>query len=143
MRTIIQRSKESCVIVNNKVVGQIKKGLVILVAFTDGDTLKDIDYTINKIINMRIFDGTPEKSVLELNEEILVISQFTLYGDASKGRRPSYIKALKSDEAKNMYELFVSKMKESNLKIETGIFGADMEVHITNDGPFTIILDSK
>lgn len=143
MRVVIQRSKESSVIVDEKVVGAIKKGLVVLVAFTEGDTIKDIDYIVNKIINMRIFDGSPEKSVLELNGEILAISQFTLYADAKKGRRPSYFKALKSEEANNLYELFVQKLKETNLKIETGFFGADMEVHITNDGPCTIILDSE
>ena len=97
---------------------------------------------VNKIINMRIFDGDIEKSVLETNGEILAISQFTLYADATKGRRPSYFKALKSVEANSLYDLFVQKLKETNLKIETGIFGADMEVHITNDGPCTIILDS-
>jgi len=143
MRVVIQRSKESSVIVDEKVVGAIKKGLVVLVAFTEGDTIKDIDYIVNKIINMRIFDGSPEKSALELNGEILAISQFTLYADAKKGRRPSYFKALKSEEANNLYELFVQKLKETNLKIETGFFGADMEVHITNDGPCTIILDSE
>ena len=142
MRVVIQRSKESFVNVDNKCVGKIEKGLVLLVAFTDGDSLKEIDYMVNKIINMRIFDGDIEKSVLETNGEILAISQFTLYADATKGRRPSYFKALKSVEANSLYDLFVQKLKETNLKIETGIFGADMEVHITNDGPCTIILDS-
>ena len=142
MRVVIQRSKESFVNVDNKCVGKIGKGLVLLVAFTDGDSLKEIDYMVNKIINMRIFDGDIEKSVLETNGEILAISQFTLYADATKGRRPSYFKALKSVEANSLYDLFVQKLKETNLKIETGIFGADMEVHITNDGPCTIILDS-
>ena len=143
MRVVIQRSKESFVSVNEKIVGSITKGLVILVAFTEGDTLEDINYMVNKIVNMRIFDGEPEKSVTEINGEILAISQFTLYGDAKKGRRPSYVKALHSIEAEPMYNLFIEKLKETNLKIEKGIFGADMEVHITNDGPCTIILDSN
>lgn len=143
MRCVIQRSKESRVLVDNKIVGEIKSGLVVLVGFTYGDDIKDIDYMVNKIINMRIFDGTPEESVSDLNGEILAISQFTLYGDATKGRRPSYIEALKSEEANVLYELFVKRLKETNLHIETGIFGAEMEVHITNDGPITIILDSK
>ncbi len=143
MRCVIQRSKESRVLVDNKIVGEIKSGLVVLVGFTYGDDINDIDYMVNKIINMRIFDGTPEESVSDLNGEILAISQFTLYGDATKGRRPSYIEALKSEEANVLYELFVKRLKETNLHIETGIFGAEMEVHITNDGPITIILDSK
>ena len=143
MRVIIQRSKASSVSVNNKIVGQIEKGLVLLVAFTEGDSLKEIDYMINKIINMRIFDGEPEKSLLEVNGEILAVSQFTLYADATKGRRPSYFKALKSEEANTLYELFVKKLRETNIKVETGVFGADMDVHITNDGPCTIILDSN
>ena len=143
MRIVIQRSKESFVNVDNKTVGKIKKGLVVLVAFTEGDTIKEIDYMVNKIINMRIFDGVPEKSLIEENGEILAISQFTLYADATKGRRPSYVRALKSEEANKLYELFVQKLKETNLKVETGVFGADMDVHITNDGPCTIILDSN
>ncbi len=143
MRVVIQRSKASSVVVDKKVVGSIKSGLVLLVAFTEGDTIKEIDYMINKIINMRIFDGTPEQSLLEVGGEILAISQFTLYADATKGRRPSYFKALKSEEADKLYNLFVERLKETNIKVETGIFGADMEVNIVNDGPCTIILDSN
>lgn len=143
MKVVIQRSKNSSVSVDNKIVGQISKGLVLLVGFTQGDTLEDIDYMINKIINLRIFDGNPEQSVLDVGGEILVISQFTLYANAKKGRRPSYVAALANHEAKVMYELFVERLKETNIKVETGIFGADMEVNIINDGPFTIILDSK
>ena len=143
MRAVIQKSKESFVIVDKKVTGSIENGLVILVAFTDGDSIKDIDYMINKIINMRIFNEKPEKSLLEVNGELLVISQFTLYADATKGRRPDYFKAMKSEEAKGLYNLFVQRLKETGVKVETGIFGADMEVHIINDGPCTIILDSK
>lgn len=142
MKVVIQRSKNSSVSVNNKIVGQITKGLVLLVGFTEGDTIEDIDYMINKIINLRIFDGTPERSVLDVNGEILAISQFTLYANAKKGRRPSYVAALANSEAKIMYELFVERLSK-NIKVETGIFGADMEVNIINDGPFTIILDSK
>ena len=142
MRVVIQRSKNSLVSVDNKVIGKIESGLVVLVAFTYGDDLNKINYMINKIINMRIFDGNPEKSVLELNGELLIVSQFTLYADATKGRRPSYVKSLKSEDAKVLYDLFIEKIKETNLHIETGIFGADMELNITNDGPCTIILDN-
>lgn len=143
MRAIVQRSQESSVTVDGKVVGSIKSGLVVLVGFTQDDTIKDIEYIVDKIINLRIFDGTPELSVKDLNGEILAISQFTLYANAKKGRRPSYIEALKNTEAIELYNIFIDKLKESNLKIETGIFGADMLVNIKNDGPFTIILDSK
>lgn len=143
MKVVIQRSKNSSVSVDNKIVGQISKGLVLLIGFTQGDTLEDIDYMINKIINLRIFDGNPEQSVLDVGGEILAISQFTLYANAKKGRRPSYVAALANHEAKVMYELFVERLKATNIKVETGIFGADMEVNIINDGPFTIILDSK
>lgn len=143
MRVVIQRSKNSSVSVDKKVVGKINYGLVVLVGFTEGDTLKDIDYIINKIINVRIFEGDPEKSVIDVGGEILAISQFTLYANAKKGRRPSYIEALANAEAKEMYNLFVERLKATDVKVETGIFGADMEVNIVNDGPFTIIIDSK
>ena len=143
MRAIVQRSQESSVTVLGKVVGSIKSGLVVLVGFTQDDTIKDIEYIVDKIINLRIFDGTPELSVKDLNGEILAISQFTLYANAKKGRRPSYIEALKNTEAIELYNIFIDKLKESNLKIATGLFGADMLVNIKNDGPFTIILDSK
>lgn len=143
MRAIVQRSQESSVTVLGKVVGSIKSGLVVLVGFTQDDTIKDIEYIVDKIINLRIFDGTPELSVKDLNGEILAISQFTLYANAKKGRRPSYIEALKNTEAIELYNIFIDKLKESNLKIATGIFGTDMLVNIKNDGPFTIILDSK
>lgn len=143
MRAIVQRSQESSVTVDGKMVGSIKSGLVVLVGFTQDDTIKDIEYIVDKIINLRIFDGTPELSVKDLNGEILAISQFTLYANAKKGRRHSYIEALKNTEAIELYNIFIDKLKESNLKIATGIFGADMLVNIKNDGPFTIILDSK
>ena len=146
MRCLIQRSLESNVEVNGNIIGSINKGLVVLVGFTDTDNLKDIDYMVNKILNIRIFDdedGVMNKSLLEVNGELLVVSQFTLYADASKGRRPSYVKALSSDKAIPLYELFISKLKENNIKVETGKFGADMKVSITNDGPVTIWVESR
>ena len=146
MRCLIQRSLESNVEVNGNIIGSIDKGLVVLVGFTDTDTLKDIDYMVNKILNIRIFDdedGVMNKSLLDVNGELLVVSQFTLYADASKGRRPSYVKALSSDKAIPLYELFISKLKENNIKVETGKFGADMKVSITNDGPVTIWVESR
>lgn len=146
MRCLIQRSLNSSVEVNNKIIGKINKGLVILVGFTDYDETKDIDYMVNKIINLRIFDdenGVMNRSLLDMGGELLVISQFTLYADASKGRRPSYIKALSSEKAIPLYELFIAKLKETNIKVETGKFGAEMKVNICNDGPITILLESR
>ncbi len=146
MRCLVQRSLNSSVEVDNKIIGKINNGLVILVGFTDTDEIKDIDYMVNKVLNLRIFDdenGVMNKSLLDKNGELLVISQFTLYADASKGRRPSYVKALSSEKAIPLYELFISKLRENNVKVETGEFGADMKVNIINDGPVTIWIESR
>ncbi len=145
MRILVQRSLNSSVSVNNNIVGKIKKGLVIFVGFTDGDTINEIDYLINKLLNLRIFDdesGIMNKSILDVSGEILSISQFTLYADTKKGNRPSYIHAMKNIEANKLYDLFNQKLKEK-IKVETGIFGADMNVNIINDGPVTILLESR
>lgn len=145
MKLIVQRSLNSNVSVDNNIVGQIDKGLVVLVGFTYNDTEKNIDYLVNKLINLRIFDdemGVMNKSLLDVGGSVLSISQFTLYADTKKGNRPSYINALKSEEATILYDLFNKKLKEKNINVETGIFGADMKVSITNDGPVTIILES-
>lgn len=146
MKVLVQRSLESSVVVDNKVVGKIDKGLVLLAGFTEGDNIKDIDYLAKKVVNLRIFDdeaGVMNKSLLDIGGSILSISQFTLYADSKKGNRPSYIKALHSSEALPLYEEFNNKLKEYNVNVETGIFGADMKVNITNDGPITIILESR
>src|SRR5574344_124977 len=145
MRILVQRSKESNVKVDNKIVGSIKNGMVIFVGFTYNDTVEDIDYLINKVINLRIFNddnGIMNKSILEVGGEILSISQFTLYADTTKGRRPSYVNALKGDEAIKLYDLFNDRLRQY-INVSTGIFGADMEVSIVNDGPTTILLESK
>lgn len=145
MRILVQRSLNSNVSVNNNIVGQINKGLVIFVGFTNNDTEKEIDYLINKLLNLRIFDdeaGIMNKSVLDINGEILSISQFTLYADTKKGNRPSYINAMKNTEASKLYDVFNEKLK-TKIKVETGIFGADMKVNIVNDGPVTILLESR
>ena len=144
MRVLVQRSLNSKVEVNGKVIGSIDKGLVLFVGFTDGDDLSDIEYLVKKVLNLRIFDdenNIMNKSILDAGGSILSISQFTLYADTKKGNRPSYIKAMKSDEAIEMYELFNKKLKEQ-IHVETGEFGADMKVSITNDGPVTIWLES-
>lgn len=144
MRVLVQRSLNSKVEVDNKITGQIDKGLVLFVGFTDGDSISDIEYLVKKVLNLRIFDdenNIMNKSILDTNGSILSISQFTLYADASKGNRPSYIKAMKSENAIKMYDIFNQKLKEQ-IHVETGIFGADMKVSITNDGPVTIWLES-
>lgn len=146
MKIIVQRSLESSVSVNGNIVGKIDKGLVLLVGFTEGDSLSDIEYMVKKVSNLRIFDdeaGIMNRSILDIDGSILSISQFTLYGDAKKGNRPSYIKALTSSRANPLYEEFNRKLSEVGIKVETGIFGADMKVNITNDGPVTIILESR
>lgn len=145
MKVVVQRSKKSSVEVDDVVVGSIDKGLVVLVGFTYGDDIHDIEYLVDKIINLRIFDdenGVMNKSVLDVNGSILSVSQFTLYADTLKGRRPSYVNALKNVEAKPLYDLFNEKLREK-IKVETGIFGSDMKVSITNDGPVTIIMESR
>ena len=143
MRIVAQRVKEANVKVDNKVVGSIEKGLMLLVSFTQTDTEKEIDYMVNKVLALRIFDdenGVMNKSVMDIGGSILSISKFTLYGDASKGNRPSYIKALNGEEATKLYDLFNEKLR-NHIKVETGIFGADMKVSLLNDGPVTIILE--
>ncbi len=145
MRLVIQRSKEASVTVDNKVVGKINSGFVILVGFTEGDTEEIIDKMINKVINLRIFDdedGVMNKSLLDVGGSILSISQFTLYADTRKGRRPSYIKALRGEESTILYDKWNQNLRKTGITIETGIFGADMQVSLVNDGPITIVMDS-
>lgn len=144
MRIVVQRCDYAKVEVDNKTVGKIDKGLMLLVGFTDTDDSKTIDYMVNKVINLRVFDdenGIMNKSLIDTGGSILSISQFTLYGDATKGNRPSYIRALSGDKATILYDEFNQKLKEKNVHVETGIFGAEMKVTFTNDGPITIILE--
>lgn len=143
MKIVVQRSKFSSVTVDKKVVGQINKGMVLLVGFTEGDDSSTIDYMIKKILNLRIYDdefGVMNKNIIDHGGSVLSISQFTLYGDASKGNRPSYIRALCGQKAKILYDEFNEKLSKS-IEVQTGIFGADMQVSIENDGPVTIILE--
>lgn len=143
MRVLVQRSLASSVEIDNKIVGKIDKGLVLLVGFTQGDNIDNIKYLVNKIINLRVFDdsnGVMNKSILESGGSVLSISQFTLYGDTSKGNRPSYIKALKGEESTKLYDLFNDELRKY-VSVETGVFGADMKVSIENDGPCTILLE--
>ena len=141
----MQKSLDSNVSVDKKIVGKINNGLVLLVGFTYGDSEKEIDYLINKVLNLRIFEdenNIMNKSILDVGGDILSISQFTLYGDTKKGNRPSYVAALKSDEASKLYDLFNKKLSEF-IHVDTGIFGADMIVNIKNDGPTTILLEKE
>lgn len=146
MKVVVQRCKRAKVSVNNQVVGAINKGVMLLVGFTQNDSLKEIKYLADKVINLRIFDdenGVMNKSLKDVNGSILSISQFTLYADTSRGRRPSYIKALNGKEASNLYDKFNEELKNHNIHVETGIFGSEMEVDFINDGPITIILEKE
>ena len=143
MRVLVQRSLDSKVEVDNKTIGSITNGLVLLVGFTEGDNIDTIKYLVRKVVNLRIFDdedGVMNKSILDVGGSVLSISQFTLYADTSKGNRPSYIKALGGEEANKLYELF-NKELAKYIKVKTGVFGADMEINISNVGPTTISLE--
>ncbi len=144
MRILVQRCDMAQVSVSEKVVGKIGKGVMVLVGFTQDDNEEKINYMVDKVINLRIFDdenGVMNKSLLDVGGSILSVSQFTLYGDASKGRRPSYVNALRGEESIKLYDLFNQKLKCKNVEVETGIFGADMKVQLINDGPVTIMLE--
>ena len=144
MRVVLQRSREASVTVEDKIVGKIQFGLVILVGFTHTDSEKQIDEMIDKIIHLRIFDdesGVMNRSLLDVSGSILSVSQFTLYADTKKGRRPSYIDALNGEKAVLLYQKFNEKLRNIGIHVETGIFGADMKVKLENDGPVTIVLE--
>lgn len=144
MRVLVQRCDKALVRVNDNVVGSINKGLMILVGFTGGDNFDTIKYMTDKVVNLRVFDdenGIMNKSLLDKSYSILSVSQFTLYGDASKGRRPSYVNALNGSLAKPLYDKFNEELRKYGVEVETGIFGGDMKVELINDGPVTIMLE--
>ncbi len=144
MKVVVQKCLESSVKVDGKLISEIGKGLMVLVGFTHTDTLKDIDYLVNKVVNLRIFEDENDvmnRSVIDETGEILCISQFTLYGDAKKGNRPSYINAMGGDEAVKLYDTFCAKLN-AIVPTKKGVFGADMKVSLINDGPTTIIIES-
>ena len=146
MRAVIQRVKKSSVKAGNEIVGQIGKGLLVLLGVARDDAAKDADYLANKIINLRIFedpDGKMNRSLLETGGELLVVSQFTLLADCRKGRRPSFIEAAEPQKAADLYETFVDRVREKGVKLQTGRFRAMMEVALINDGPVTLIIESR
>ncbi|MFD1887587.1 D-aminoacyl-tRNA deacylase [Paenibacillus wenxiniae] len=145
MRVVIQRCKQAAVTVNGETVGQIGKGLMVLVGVTHGDTIEDAQYLAGKVAGIRIFEdeaGKMNLGISDIGGEVLSVSQFTLYGDTRKGKRPSFIEAARPEEAIPVYEAFNRALEQHGLTVATGIFGADMDVSLTNWGPVTLIIDS-
>lgn len=146
MRAVVQRVLNANVKVNGDTVGKIGKGLLVFLGIGEDDDNKDLEYMVEKILGLRIFEDTNSKmnlSLLDVEGEILVISQFTLYGDVRKGKRPSFSSSARPEMAESMYNKFIAMCKERGIKAEEGIFGADMNVELINDGPVTILIDSK
>ena len=146
MRAVVQRVSSSRVTVDDRVTGEINEGLLVLLGVTHEDTSKDVDYMIDKVLNLRIFEDENEKMNLSLKDicgELLVVSQFTLYGDCRKGRRPGFSDAARPEVAIPLYEEFIEKARNQDIKVGTGEFGAHMMVNIVNNGPTTILLDSE
>lgn len=146
MRAVVQKVSSSKVTVDEEVVGQINQGLMVLLGVTHDDTSKDVDYMVDKVTNLRIFedeDGKMNLSLKDVDGEVLAVSQFTLYGDARRGRRPSFSDAARPEVANPLYEEFVEKVKKQGINVGTGQFGAHMMVDLTNDGPVTILLESR
>jgi D-tyrosyl-tRNA(Tyr) deacylase len=145
MKIVLQRVSSASVKVDSKIVGSIEHGLLLLIGFSSSDTEESVLPTLEKIVKLRIFsdeEGKMNKSVLDVEGSLLLISQFTLYADTKKGNRPSFIEAARPEQATPLYEFFISEMKKRIAKVETGIFGADMKVELVNDGPVTIVLET-
>ena len=146
MRVVLQRVSHASVTVEEKVIGKIQRGFLLLVGVTHDDAMEDMEYLVRKIVQMRIFEdeeGKLNRSIQDIGGEILSVSQFTLYADTKKGNRPSFSKAAPGDVALEMFEQFNGLLRETGIPVETGQFGADMKVELLNDGPVTILLDSK
>lgn len=146
MRAVLQRVKEASVEIEGKIAGSIGRGLILLLGAKNGDQQEDVSYLIEKCLNLRIFEdekGKMNLSALEVKAEVLVVSQFTLYADTRKGRRPSFTEALNPEDAEKLYLKFIESIKEKGLRVESGVFGAKMLVRISNWGPVTLILDSR
>jgi D-tyrosyl-tRNA(Tyr) deacylase len=145
VKAVVQRVKSAQVAIEGRIVGRIKKGLLVLLGIKPDDTERDVKFLAEKIINLRIFSDEQDKmnlSLLDIKGEILIVSQFTLYGDCSKGRRPSFAKAALPEIAEKLYEQFIQEIKKSGLTTQTGQFGAMMDVELVNDGPVTLILET-
>ena len=146
MKVVLQRTKQASVTVNQEVTGSISHGYMLLVGITHEDTMKDVDYCARKVAEIRLFEdeeGKMNRSIHEVGGQILSVSQFTLYADTKKGRRPSFVNAARPDIAKPLWDAFNDALRENGLHVETGIFGANMDVALVNDGPVTIIIESK
>lgn len=146
MRAVLQRVRFAQVTVDAEVVGAIDEGLVVFLGCGEGDTDEDLEYLVNKLIHLRIFaddEGRMNLSLLDVGKKMLVVSQFTLYADTSRGRRPSFVNAMKPGPAEALYEQFVDRVAQHEIHVETGVFGAMMDVELINDGPVTIIIDSR
>ena len=146
MRVVLQRVAHASVTVEKKVIGKIQRGFLLLVGVTHDDAMEDMEYLVRKIVQMRIFEdeeGKLNRSIQDIGGEILSVSQFTLYADTKKGNRPSFSKAAPGDVAIEMFEQFNGLLRDTGIPVETGQFGADMKVELLNDGPVTILLDSK
>lgn len=146
MRAVVQRVTEGSVSVDNKITGEVKKGFVVLLGVGKGDDQKDADYIADKVINLRVFeddDGKLNLSLKDVDGEVLAVSQFTLYGDCRKGRRPGFTEAAAPEDAKALYEYFIGRLRDAGITVGEGVFQADMMVKIYNDGPVTLLLDSK
>lgn len=146
MRAILQRVESARVTVGGEVVGSIGEGLLVFLGCGEDDRDEDLDYLVDKTVHLRIFaddEGRMNDSLLDVGGQMLVVSQFTLYADTSRGRRPSFVKAMKPGPAEQMYERFVDRVTEYDIEVETGVFGAMMDVELVNDGPVTIMIDSR
>ena len=146
MRAVIQKVLEAAVTIDGRIESQISQGLMILLGVEEADDKDDVEWLTRKVLNMRLFEdneGVNNRSILDVQGELLVVSQFTLHASTKKGNRPSYIRAAKPDTAVPLYESFVAELKKSGLQVKTGIFGANMKVSLVNDGPVTIVMDTK
>ena len=145
LRAVVQRVSEASVTVNDRVAGSIGRGLLVFLGVGRGDTLREIEWMVEKIINLRVFEreeGKLDESLLDVAGDLLVVSQFTLYGDCRKGRRPSFSDAMESESARSLFEIFVEKAREKVRNVQTGVFQAMMQVSLVNDGPVTLIIES-
>ena len=145
MRVVVQRVKHASVTINGSVNGKINNGFLVLLGIQSTDSEQDVDYLVKKVTNLRIFSDENDKmnlSLKDVNGELLIVSQFTLYANCKKGNRPSFIEAAKPEHAKPLYEYFINECRKENLNVQTGEFGADMQIELINDGPVTILLEN-